>query len=70
MAKYTRETTVGEILKDPKAVEVIENFSPGITKNPAIRMVKKFKLEKLTGVKQVGLSSEKLDELLKEVNEG
>lgn len=70
MANYTRETTVGEILKDPKAIEVIENFSPGITKNPAIRMVTKFKLEKLTHIAQVGLTSEKLDELLKEINEG
>ncbi|MEG0979511.1 MAG: hypothetical protein RR911_04735 [Oscillospiraceae bacterium] len=69
MANYTHDTTVDELLKDPKAVEVIERFSPGITKNPAIKMVKKFKLEKLTHITQVGLSIEKLDELLKEINE-
>ena len=41
---------------------------PGITKNPAIRMVSRFPLEKITHVDQMGITMEKLEEMLKEVN--
>ena len=65
----TRESTVKEALENPKAVELIEEFMPGITKNPAIRMVQKFPLKNLPKIKQLGLTDEKLDELLAKVNE-
>lgn len=68
MAEFTRESLLGELLENEKAVAVLEKLRPGITKNPAIKMVKKFTLEKLTNIPQAGLSSELLDELLAAVN--
>lgn len=68
MSKYTRETTLGELLKDEAAVAVIDAHMPGISRNPAIKMVRKFTLEKLTHIPQAGLSSELLDKMLEEIN--
>lgn len=68
MEKLTPQSTIADALKNPKAVEVIENFMPGITKNPAIKMVQRFPLEKITHVEQIGIDAAKLDALLKEIN--
>lgn len=68
MEKLTPQSTIAEALKNPKAVELVEKMIPGITKNPAIRMVSRFPLEKITHVDQLGITAEKLDEMLKEVN--
>ena len=68
MEKLTLQSTIAEALKNPKAVEVIERVIPGITKNPAIRMVSRFPLEKITHVDQLGITLEKLTEMLKDVN--
>ena len=68
MAKFTRESLLDEILKNETAVQVLEVHMPGITKNPAIKMVRKFTLEKLTHIPQANLSSDALDKLLAEIN--
>ena len=68
MEKLTFQSTIAQALKNPKAVEVIERMIPGITKNPAIKMVSRFPLEKITHVDQLGITAEKLTEMLKEVN--
>lgn len=68
MEKLTVHSTIAEALKNPKAVEVVERMIPGITKNPAIRMVSRFPLEKITHVDQLGITMEKLEAMLKEVN--
>ena len=68
MEKLTPQSTIAEALKNPKAVEVVERIIPGITKNPAIRMVSRFPLEKITHVEQLGISMEQLEAMLKEVN--
>ena len=68
MEKLTIHSTIAEALKNPKAVEVVERYVPGITKNPAIRMVSRFPLEKITHAEQVGITMEMLVEMLKEIN--
>ena len=68
MEKLTTKSTVGEALKNPKAVAAIEALIPGITKNPVINMFKKITLDKLPAIEQLHLSKEKLDEMLEEVN--
>ena len=68
MEKLTMKSTVGQALKNPKAVAAIEAVIPGITKNPAVKMFQRLPLEKITHVEQLGLTAEKLDELLAEVN--
>ena len=68
MEKLTLQSTIAEALKNPRAVEVIERVIPGITKNPAIRMVSRFPLEKITHADQLGITMEMLEAMLKEVN--
>ncbi len=33
---YTLLSKVGDLLKDPRAVEVVERYVPGISKNPLV----------------------------------
>lgn len=68
MGKYTRDTLMGDLMKDSDAMVIIDKHIPGASKNPALKMVRKFSLEKMTHIPQTGLSSEKLDEILSELN--
>lgn len=68
MDKLTINSTIGEALQNEKAVAAIEAFMPGITKNPAVRMFQRLPLEKITHMEQLGLTMEKLEAMLKEVN--
>lgn len=68
MADFTRETLLGDLMQNEEAMKIVDKYMPGATKNPAIKMVRKFSLEKLTTIPQTGLSSEVLDKLLAEIN--
>ena len=68
MEKLTMKSTVGQALKNPKAVAAIEAVIPGITKNPAVKMFQRLPLEKLVHVEQLGLSEEKLQALIDQAN--
>jgi len=37
---YTLETKVGDILKDTNAVEILERYAPGVSRNPMIGLAK------------------------------
>jgi hypothetical protein len=68
---YTMETKVGEILKDAKAVEVLEKHAPGISKNPMIGMAKGMTLKQIVGMpqaKQAGLTEAMVNQVLTEIN--
>jgi len=68
---YTLLTKVGTLLKDPRAVEIIEKYAPGISKNPLIGMAKSMTLKAILGVpqaKQFGLTEEILENVLGEIN--
>ena len=68
---YTMETTVGEILKDTHAVEILEKYVPGISKNPMLGMAKGMTLKVLLDnplAKQAGLTEEMVTAVLKEIN--
>ncbi|WP_040158879.1 hypothetical protein [Nigerium massiliense] len=44
MSKYDLDkVTLGELLADPKVVAIVDEYAPGITKNPAAAMVKGMK---------------------------
>jgi hypothetical protein len=69
---YTLLTKVGTLLKDPKAVEIIEKYVPGLSKNPLIGLAKGMSLKSILGVpqaKNAGLTKEMLETVLKEINE-
>lgn len=49
---YTLETKVGEILKDTYAVETLERYAPGVSKNPMIGLAKGMTLKSLLAMPQ------------------
>ena len=68
---YTLDTKVGDILKDTKAVEILERHVPGITKNPMIGMAKMMSLKSILAMpqaKQAGLTEEMVKQVLTEIN--
>lgn len=68
---YTLQSKISELLKDKKAVEVVEKYAPGISKNPLIALVRGKTLEKLLEMpqaKSAGLTREMVDKILGEIN--
>ena len=68
---YTLDTTVGEILKDPKAVEILDKYAPGVSKNPMIGLAKGMSLKSLLAMpqaKQAGVTEEMVQRVLTEIN--
>ncbi len=70
--KFTMDTTLSTLLNEPKAKPVLEKYIPGIYKNQMVKMVKGFSLEKLLGMPQAaqfGLTKEKVQSVLDEINQ-
>jgi len=68
---YTLDTKVGEILKDTHAVEVLERYAPGVSKNPMIGLAKGMTLKSLLAMpqaKQNGITEEMVTKVLAEIN--
>jgi hypothetical protein len=68
---YTLDTKVGELLKDTKAVEILEKHVPGISKNPMIGMAKGMTLKSVLAMpqaKQAGLTEDMVTKVLAEIN--
>ena len=70
---YTLDTKVGEILKDKDAVEVLEKYAPGVSKNPMLAFAKGMTLKSVLAVpqaKDAGLTEEMVLKVLAEINAG
>jgi hypothetical protein len=68
---YTMDTKVGDLLKDPEAVKIIERYVPGISKNPMIGLAKGMALKALLSMpqaKQAGLTEDMVKKVLAEIN--
>lgn len=68
---YTLDSTVGEILKDPRAKVVMDKYAPGISSNPMIGMAKNWTIKNILGMpqaKSAGLTAEKVQQVLDEIN--
>ena len=68
---YTLDTTFGELLADPRAKAVMDQYLPGVSSNPMIDMVKGSSLRALISMPQVamlGITQEKVQAILDEVN--
>lgn len=68
---YTLDTKVGDILKDTKAVEILERYAPGVSKNPMVGMAKGMSLKSLLAMpqaKQYGITEEMVSKVLSEIN--
>ena len=68
---YTLDTKVGELLDDTQAVDVLERYAPGISKNPMIGFAKGMTLKALLDMpqaKQYGVTEEMVKKVLNEIN--
>jgi hypothetical protein len=63
MAKYSQDSKIGDLLKDPQCVKVLEEFLPGLATSPRIKMVSALKLKKMADFKEAKLSKERLAEM-------
>jgi hypothetical protein len=66
------DTTVGELLKDKRAVEVLEEYVPGISTNPMIGTATDMTIKALLAMpqaQQYGVTEEKARAVLDEIND-
>lgn len=67
------DTKVGEILKDTHAVDVLERYVPGVSKNPMVGLASGMTIKSLLTMpqaQQYGITEEKVKKVLEEINAG
>ncbi len=68
---FTLDTPFGTLLDQPQAKTVIEKYLPGVTTNPMLGMLRRVTLNTLLSMPQaaqMGLTKEKAQSILDEVN--
>ncbi|MBE0697605.1 MAG: hypothetical protein IH586_11850 [Anaerolineaceae bacterium] len=68
---FTLDTPFGTLLDHPQAKPVVEKYLPGISANPIVPMIKGMTLNMLLSMPQaaqLGLTKEKAEGILTEVN--
>jgi hypothetical protein len=68
---YTLDTTVGDLLKDTHAVDILEKHVPGISKNPMIGFAKGMTIRSVLAMpqaKDAGLTEDRVNKVLAEIN--
>jgi hypothetical protein len=68
---YTLDTKVGEMLKDTRAVEILERHAPGVSKNPMIGMASGMTLRSILAMpqaRQAGITEDMVQKVLAEIN--
>jgi hypothetical protein len=69
--KFTLDSTLGQLIDDPQAKTVLDQYLPGVSTNPMVAMVKGMTLNMLLSMPQaaqLGLTKEKAEAILAEVN--
>lgn len=68
---YTMDTTLGDLLKDPRVAGILNQYIPGIAANPMVAMVQNMSLNAIVSMPQaaaLGFTKEKAEAILAEVN--
>ncbi len=68
---FTLDTTLNQLLADPQAKTVLDQYLPGISTNPMVAMAGGMTLNMLLAMPQaaqLGLTKEKAEAILAEVN--
>ena len=60
---FSLDSKIKEIMKDPRASEVLEKYAPGSTKNPQMKLVGSLTLRKLASFPQAAYLQPHLEEL-------
>ena len=58
------DTTIAEILDNPQLSALMEEMSPGVTKNPMMKMAKGFTLAKIAKTPAAKIPEAKIQEFL------
>ena len=68
---YTLDTTLEQLLADPKVKPVLDQYLPGVAANPAVAMVKAMSLRAIVSnpmAASFGVTQDKVEAILVEVN--
>jgi hypothetical protein len=68
---YTFDSTLGDLLNDPKAKTILDKYLPGVSTNPMIGMAKGISLKMILSMPQVtqmGITQQKVQTVLDEIN--
>ena len=68
---FTLDTTLGEIIDNPQAKAVLDQYLPGVSSNPMVAMAKGMSLNVILAMPQaaqLGLTKEKAEAILAEIN--
>ena len=69
--KFTLDSTLGALLDDPQAKAVLDQQLPGVSTHPLVAMAKGMSLNMILAMPQaaqLGLTKEKAEALLAEIN--
>ena len=68
---FTLDSTLGDLLDNPQAKATLDRFVPGVSDNPMIGMARGMSLNMLLSLPQaaqLGLTKEKAETILAEIN--
>ena len=68
---YTMDSTVGDLLKDPRVKPLLDQYFPGLAANPQVGMFAGFSLRVVVGnplAAQFGITQATVEAFLAEVN--
>jgi hypothetical protein len=63
MAKFSADSKMKDLLKDPGAAAILESYFPGMTTSPRIKMAYAFTFRKVAAFPQLNLDQEKVAEI-------
>jgi hypothetical protein len=61
---FNADSTLKQILADPKATAVLEKYAPGFSKHPLLSMAMGMSLKTIAGFPQAGISADKMKAIL------
>ena len=68
---FTLDSTLGQIIDDPQAKKVLEQYIPGVSTNPMLAMAKGMTLNMVIAMPQAaqyGITKDKVELVLAEIN--
>jgi hypothetical protein len=63
MGKFSIDSKMGDLLKDPKAVAILEEYYPGMSKDTRMKMVAAMTLKALSKFPQAAAIGKKIEEI-------
>jgi hypothetical protein len=69
---YTMDTTLKNLLKDPKVKPILDQYIPGVSNSPMLPMVEGMTLKQIVDnpmAAQLGITKDKVQTVLDQVNQ-